>query len=93
MAVSMGISVRAMQRSARLERLIATAKSPELESKLRHLDEQVKAGTIGLHRALDRAETMIAMRAVTRGPVDHLTASVRPLKIVSESDTSRMRKP
>ena len=93
MAASAGISVRAIQRAARFQRLIATAKSPELELKLRRLYARVEAGTIGLHPALDRAETMIAMTAVTRGPVDHLAARVRPLKVVSESDTSRMRKP
>ena len=95
MAASADISVRTMQRAARFERLIATAKSPELELKLRRLYARVEAGTIGLHPALDRAETMIAMAALTltRGPVDHLTASGRPLKVVSESDTSRMRKP
>ena len=86
--------MRTIQRAARFARLIATAaKSPELALRLRRLYAQVEAGTIGLHPALDRAETMIAMAALTRGPVDHLTASVRPLKVVSESDTSRMRKP
>ena len=94
-AVLTRTSVRSIQRAARLELLIATARkySPELELTLQRLNEQVRAGTIGLHPALDRAETMIAMTAVTRGPVDHSTASVRPLKVVSESDTSRMRKP
>ena len=96
MAAFAHVSVRTMQRAARFERLIATAKSRKLELlelKLRRLYARVEAGTIGLHPALDRAETMIAMTAVTRGPVDHLAASVRPLKVVSESDTSRMRKP
>ena len=86
LAVSLGISVRGIQRAARFKRFIATAaKYPELELRLRRLYAQVEAGTIGFHPALDRAETMIAMAA--------LTASGRPLKVVSESDTSRMRKP
>ena len=73
LADSVGTSVRSIQRAARLERLHAMAPKyfPELELELRRLYDQVNAGKIGLHPALDRAETMIAVRAVTRGPVDH----------------------
>ena len=72
-ADSTGASVRSIQRAARLERWLAMAPKyfPELELKLQRLWDQAAAGKIGLHPALDRAETMIAVRAVTRGPVDH----------------------
>ena len=73
LAVSTGASVRTLQRAARLERLHAMAPEyfPELEPALRRLSHQVKAGTINLRPALDRAETLIAVWSVPRGPVDH----------------------
>ena len=73
LADSTGASVRSIQRAARLERWHAMAPEyfPELEPALRRLSHQVKAGTIKLRPALDRAETLIAVWSVTRGPVDH----------------------
>ena len=69
----MGASVRSIQRAARLQRFHAMAPEyfPELEPDLRGLYDQVLAGTIKLRTALDRAETLIALWSVTRGPVDH----------------------